>query len=203
MCGAQRKPDVVGRQATGQQARPVGDLRHLPPVEPLSAAPLLAGRVTVEQETARVRIGRQAGEGAPLLPTHRDRLPERPMERTGERVVLAAVELQQVRLQGFDDLLDLGPRIVHHQRHHADFLRHQVAQHARLPQQQPARAARCEHQADVVRTQFHRQADILGAGQPAELDARMHGGRVTRQLSRWRQAGSLPTAGPIRPDTAD
>lgn len=133
--------------------------------------------MAVEQEPVRTGIVREAGEDALVLPAHRDRLPVRATERGRESIVFAAMELQQVRLQRFDDVLDIAARVVHHQRDHRDLLRYQVAQHARLAEQQPARAVRREHQAHVVHAQLHRQADVLGAGQPAELDARMHGGK--------------------------
>lgn len=110
------------------------------------------------------------------------------------------MELQQVGLQRFHDVLDVATRVVHGQRDHCDLFRHQVAQHARLAEQQPARTVRREHQADVVHAQLDRQADILGTRQATEFDAHVHGGEKVGRRGSVAAFGGSRGAGPCRRD---
>ena len=127
--------------------------------------------MTVEQIAVSGREFGGARGRVFLFAGHGDGLQERHAKPSAESIAFAAMELQQVGTHILDQRFDFRARVVHHQRDHRDFFRHQFTQHPRLPQQQPARAVRREHQADIVHAHLHRQAHVFGAGHSAEFDA--------------------------------
>ena len=116
-----------------------------------------------ELSRARQRIFVFAGHG--------DGLEERHSERGAEGVVLTAVELQEIGLHVLDNRADIDGSVVHHQRHHRNFLGHQRTQDACLLNREPAFAVRRENQPHVIHAQLHGKAHVLGASESTEFDA--------------------------------
>ncbi len=125
------------------------------------------------------------------LRAHRDRLHVRDTEAATERIVLAAMELQQSRAHLADDLANLVGRVVHEQRDRVHQRGERVAHRARLFGFYLPRATLGEHETDRIHAQFARQADIPGAGKAAELDA----GAKQRPAHKLTSSGSPHCAG--------
>ena len=128
----------------------------------------LRGGVTTLDQAVDVGHARQA-----------QRLPVRQAEMSTEDLVFAAMELQQVRLDGLDDPGAFGRRKVAHERYQLRPVRLaacHLSQFGRLPAGDAARASFGKHQADVFDLQCAGDLDVDGPRQAAELDARyLHG----------------------------